>query len=127
MIAGLLAYGYDIANHDVEEARTLLLSAAHAEGRLSTASAQGSLDDVDARDPQYQLALLDLRLEPVGDGQEQRFVLASYFQRTEDEPIAVIDEPPTGVEPDVLAWAKKVLDVGTDDEPQWMLCWSSLA
>ena len=55
-------------------------------------------------------------------------MLTSYFQRTEaGEPIAAIEEPPVGFEPEVLAWAKKVLDVDTDDEPRWMLCWSSLA
>jgi len=93
---------------------------------LTAISAQGLLDDEGARDPQYQLALLDLSLEPVGDGQAQRFVLTSYFQRTEDEPIASLAEPPVGFEPEVLAWAKGVLDVDTDDEPRWMLCWSSL-
>ncbi|MDI6105883.1 hypothetical protein QLQ12_45660 [Actinoplanes sp. NEAU-A12] len=122
----VLAYGFDISNYDSEDATTLLLTAAHAQNMFTDASAGGFLDSEATRDPDYQLGLLGLFIQDVGDGQPEQFVLASYLERTEDEPITFLTELPLGVETATLRWAARILKVPDDEEPQWMLAWSGI-
>ncbi|SDT74296.1 hypothetical protein [Actinoplanes derwentensis] len=122
----VLAYGFAISNYDSEDATTLLLTAAHAQNMFTDASASGFLDDEANRDPDYQLGLLGLFNEDVGDGQPEQFVLASYLERTEKEPIAFLAELPLGAETANLRWAARILKVPDDEEPQWMLAWSGI-
>lgn len=128
MDVSFLAYGFDISNYDSDDAATLLLTAAHTEKRFTTASVEGRLDGEATRDPGYQLSLLGLFLQDVGDGQPQQFVLASYLQCVEpaEEPLAFLPEPPEATETDNLRWAARILKVPDDEVPAWMLGTSSI-
>jgi hypothetical protein len=124
MNVAFLAYGFRISNYDPEDAATLLLTAAHAENKFTEASAGGWLDGEATRDQDYQLSLLTI--QDVGDGQPMEFVIASYLECTDEEPLAFVGEPPVGVETENLRWAARILKVPDDEEPAWMLGHSSI-
>ncbi|WP_147252645.1 hypothetical protein [Micromonospora endolithica] len=121
MHQALLAYGYD-GEVDVDEAQALLPTAAQLEGRLHQASAAGLLDGPDARDPQYQLSLLGLHVEPWGDGHRDQAVIACRIDITELDDLVGPDlaEPVADGERERLNSVMKTLGLPADDEPGWM-------
>ncbi len=120
-----LAYGYEI-EVDTEQAVLLVLSAAHAEGRMHQASAGGLLDDPDDRDSDYQLSLIGLHLQQVGDGHRDRTIVASrlYLAEAADEEPQPVDAEELDAEDadrERLRWAMGVLGCPSADEPGWLL------
>jgi hypothetical protein len=122
----ILAYGYHV-EFDVDDARSLLLSAAHLEGRFHQASASGLMDETDQREPSYLLRLIGLFVRPWGDGHGEHIIVASELGTAEPDDVVVLRaehlEPGDG---DILDWAMHVLGFPAEDEPAWILAVDAL-